>query len=295
MIPHKEAPLDRSTGPIEKSCNQFKYKEPVSNFNRFCKQLILITVFLVVAINSGCSDQTGPKATPTSMGIQGPDLPDSAVIVDQLSISYPNPGFAEKATEILEKGGYRVVYVPGEEVTVEFFRYLPTQNYKIIILRAHSSTLSLDENGNLDHEDFTSISTGEPASDKYKKERNTDRLGGFMIEEDDKIRFTIRPGFIDQDMVGNFNGALIVMMGCDGMKALGTADSFLERGAGAIVGWNGEVSVAHTDRATEFLLNQYAVDGKSIVDAVKDTRTTIGEDPIYNVNMAVWTNVETNP
>jgi hypothetical protein len=250
--------------------------------------MLLAAIILLLSFSTRCSTQEEQPTPVSSTAIQGPDVPASAVIVDQLAISFPNPDFVKSATEILQKAGYRVIYVDGEEATVDFFRYLPSQAYDIIILRAHSSTQTMDQDGNIVQEAFTSISTGEPASDKYSEERNSGRLGGFLLEQDDQVRFTIRPGFIEQDMVGDFDGAVIVMMGCDGMRVLGTAQSLLDKGAGAVIGWNGEVSVNHTDKATEFLIQQYAIEKKTITDAVDETRSAIGPDPIYNVNMALW-------
>src|SRR3990170_2190047 len=43
-----------------------------------------------------------------------PDTP-RAVIVDQLGLTFPNPGFVQRATGLLEQAGYQVDYVPGEQ------------------------------------------------------------------------------------------------------------------------------------------------------------------------------------
>lgn len=59
--------------------------------------------------------------------------PKKAAIVDQLSLTQPNPAFAETATGILEDAGYLVDYYPGEAVTVEFYRDLPTHGYDLIL------------------------------------------------------------------------------------------------------------------------------------------------------------------
>ncbi|GAG23053.1 unnamed protein product, partial [marine sediment metagenome] len=67
----------------------------------------------------------------------GPSGP-RAVIVDQLSLSQRNPDFTASATDILEQADYTVDYFPGEQVTVDFYRNLPTHGYDLIILRVHS-------------------------------------------------------------------------------------------------------------------------------------------------------------
>ena len=53
-----------------------------------------------------------------------------AAIVDQLSLTYPNQTFIETATNTLKQAGYSVDYYPGEKVTVEFYRNLPTHGYE---------------------------------------------------------------------------------------------------------------------------------------------------------------------
>lgn len=71
-----------------------------------------------------------------------------AVIVDQLSLTAPNPGFAGRVTILLERFGYEVTYVPGEEVTVPFFKALPARGDALVILRAHSARIALPDSGN---------------------------------------------------------------------------------------------------------------------------------------------------
>jgi len=59
--------------------------------------------------------------------VAGPDLtggddgdgPRRAAIVDQLSLSSPNPEFVQESIILLERNNYEVDYFPGEEVTVE--------------------------------------------------------------------------------------------------------------------------------------------------------------------------------
>src|SRR3990170_1695590 len=77
----------------------------------------------------------------TGSGPAGP----SAVIVDQLSLTYPNPAFAEAATETLEEAGHRVEYFAGEQVTVDLYRSLPRRGYDLILLRAHSGRIRTED------------------------------------------------------------------------------------------------------------------------------------------------------
>lgn len=61
-------------------------------------------------------------------------------------MTYPNQTFVTEATAILEKAGYKVDYMPGENVTVNFYRNLPSKNYELIIFRVHSSASKYVDN-----------------------------------------------------------------------------------------------------------------------------------------------------
>jgi len=67
-----------------------------------------------------------------------------AAIVDQLSLKFPNQTYVETATDILEQARYMKDHHPSENVTVEFFRNLPTHRYNMIILRVHSTATNPD-------------------------------------------------------------------------------------------------------------------------------------------------------
>ena len=102
-----------------------------------------------------------------------------------------------------------------------------------------------------------------------------------MLQPDDPVYFTVREGFLRQDVIGRFGDSVIFLMGCDGMKALGTAQTLLEMGASAVIGWSGEVAVDHTDRATEFLLRQYLIEGQPLTEAIRQTIAgTAGEEEL---------------
>jgi hypothetical protein len=83
--------------------------------------IILVVVFTLLTFYRSGSDQEPP--TPPAADSTGSPR---AAIVDQLSLTEPNPAFTEAATDLLEQAGYAVDYFPGEEVTVEFYRQLPT-------------------------------------------------------------------------------------------------------------------------------------------------------------------------
>ena len=61
-----------------------------------------------------------------------------AVIVDQLSLTQPNPEFISDARGTLAAAGYTVEYIPGEDVTVDIYRSLPDRDYDLVLLRVHA-------------------------------------------------------------------------------------------------------------------------------------------------------------
>ena len=108
--------------------------------------------------------------------------PPRAAIVDQLSFETAKPPFAHTVTALLEQAGYSVDYYPGEEVTVDFYRQLPTLGYDLVLLRAHSGLIN---GGEGDGEAF--LFTNEPYSQTgYVEEQRERRLilatYGFFIK-----------------------------------------------------------------------------------------------------------------
>ena len=199
-----------------------------------------------------------------------------AAIVDHLSITAPNQTFRQTATNTLKKAGYTVDYYPGEEVTVEFYRKLPTHGYSLIILRVHSSAV--------DEPKFIHLFTSEPHSKiKYLDEQLADRVGAVAFSEEDvergEIYFGISQLFVQYSMEGTFNNATIIMMGCDGLRHDVMAEAFIQKEAKAYISWSGPVSASHTDQATTHLLECLITKKQTIKQAVTETMKEVGPDP----------------
>jgi len=226
--------------------------------------------------------------------------PKTAVIVDQLSLTQPNPDFAAKATETLEQAGYTVDYFSGEQVTVDFYRNLPAGRYGLIILRVHSGRSSeIDPiTGEKTKREYVSLFTGEPYDDtKYVEDRNPEagdvelsfaRIGRATYYPDAPPLFGISPNFIKYSMRDRFDRTVIIMMGCDGLISDMTAEAFVRKGAKAVVGWNGLISGDHTDAATLRLLEKLVVDGLGVGDAVRQTAAEVGPDPAYGTELRIY-------
>jgi hypothetical protein len=215
----------------------------------------------------------------------GPATGPRAAIVDQLSINQPNPAFTTTATDLLEQAGYGVDYYPGEQVTVEFYRDLPTWGYKLIILRVHSA---LGRVGDQPADWVTLFTSDSYRRTWYRKEQEKRQLSSVSYYEDGPQYFGIMADFIKSSMKGDFRDTTIVMMGCDGLSSDTLAEAFVEKGAKAVVAWDGRVSSAHTDTATERLLQHLLVDGLSPQEAVAQTMAEVGPDPSYGSTLLLY-------
>lgn len=228
---------------------------------------------------------------------EGP-APKTAVIVDQLESTSPDPEFVAEATLTLEEAGYVVDYVPGHEVTVEYYRQLAAKGYGLVIVRAHSGFVRLDSDDDGPQQPF--MFTSEPYDENKHKGDQDDRRLSVAYYLDTDIRqvegdpnelleefknkpryFGIKPSFVRDSMDGSFPGSTIVLMGCSGLATDELAEAFVDKGARAVVGWDDLVSAAHTDTATAALLQRMFVDQQATADAVAATATEVGADPTY--------------
>jgi hypothetical protein len=237
--------------------------------------LIPIAVFGFLSLSR--SDQPDEQsAVPTTAA--SADVPRAA-IVDQLSLTQPNSAFVETATRLLEQAGYTVDYYPGEQVTVDFYRDLPTGGHRLLILRNHSSVIGTGGEVTNDAGLYTSEAYNKR---KYLDEQIAQRLMVARYYEGGPEYFGVMPDFVRSSMRGRFNDATVIMMGCDGLRSDMLAEAFVHRGAQAVVSWSGPVGAAHTDAATERLLHHLLVGGMSIGEAVAQTVAEVGPDPTYD-------------
>jgi hypothetical protein len=230
----------------------------------------------------------------------GERSPLRAAIVDQLSSRNPNPSFVETATATLGEAGYTVDYYPGDVATVEAYRDLPTHDYDLVILRAHSAIPNKDLTlpTNVDPAviervmgkigDDVLLFTSEPYDGAaYLDDQKALRLfpvvyGGDPMSD---TYFAIASGFVESDMRGQFDGTTIILMGCSSLASEKTAAAFVDKGAGAVIGWSDTVSPEHTDAATERLLQHLLKDHLPPAEAVEKTMAEVGPDPSFGAVM----------
>ena len=242
-----------------------------------CALIVVLAGALTLLLTTGGDDSAGDD------GVK------RAVIIDQLSLTQPNPDFISEARGTLAAAGYTVEYISGEDVTVDVYRSLPDRAYDLVILRVHAG-ITTEVNaatGERTGTEYVSLFTGEPYDEGKYSDEQLNRLGSARYNENSDPLFGIGPAFVDDSMEGDFDGALIVMMGCDGLRSQRTAEAFLNRGASAFVSWTKPISASHTDRATEALLRRLLIDDLPVEDAVAQTAAEVGPDPVYEGELRV--------
>lgn len=233
--------------------------------------------------------------------------PMTAVIVDQLSLTSPDQAFVDDATKTLRDSGYTVDYVPGKDVTVDFYRALPSKGYGLVIVRAHSGFVLRNAGDANGPEDTFLFSSERYSEDLHRGDQDKRRLsiayyfntGLEQIDEsdpealqrafrDEPRYFGIKPGFIEASAQGTFPGTTVVLMGCNGLTTSALAKAFIDKGARAVVGWDDLVSAPHTDAATEKLLGHLFLDRLSMKEAVARTASEVGPDPTYGGRLGLY-------
>lgn len=238
---------------------------------------IIVTVLAVAAVliwqSSLSAQNAGPKAA----------------IVDQLSLTSPNPVFVQVASKDLTQAGYSVDYFPWAAVTVDFYRELPSRGYSVLVLRVKAGA---DETGKA----VAFFTTELYSANKYQEELLNGQLGRVQ-EGDGASYFGVSQEFVAKGMNGRFQNSLVVMMDSKGIfftDLMGRA--FVdERGAKVVVGWSdtlswfpSELGDYYSDRATVRFLQHLIVKREGLRDSVNATMTDVGSDPLYDESKLVY-------
>jgi len=193
-----------------------------------------------------------------------------AVLIDSLSLTDPDPLFISNVTHSLSVAGYAVDYYGPSTVTVDLFRNIALQNYRIVIIRGHTATYQGIPTS-------LSIVTTEPYSSlKHVYEQVIGQVAPAIVRPGNTF-FAITPSFIRDAIKGNLRDTLVVQMGCgtlSGNRDIATA--FIDKGANAFVGWNSTVSSWYTDFATQKFVTSLE-HGQTVSEAVASAG---GPDPV---------------
>jgi hypothetical protein len=208
-----------------------------------------------------------------------------AVIVDQLFSLEPNPALVDNLTSQLQSHGFKVDYFKGEQITVDFYRKLPSRGYKLIIFRAHAGILG--SGGEMIKK--TCLFTDEPYSEsKYLTEQLSDRLAKARTDPDHPWLFGIGSDFVTKNMEGRFDRTLIIMMGCSTLYIDDLAGSFIQKGSSVYLGWNATVGLNYVDQVTPALLTRILSNSSTVKAAIMDTLQEKGADPDFKATLEFY-------
>jgi len=202
-----------------------------------------------------------------------------AAIIDQLSGTFPNLLFDNDANTMLVNAGYKVDYYGPDQVTVDFFRNLPSKGYGMVIIRAHSTGWGPGDKIDI----FTSETY---RKDRYVYEQLVDQVNAATLGGG-KYYFIITAKFVRDAMQGQFPRSVIIMMGCTGLKDSEMAQAFVSKGASVYVSWDSSVTPTRTDNATTALLRSLAK-GETVRHAVNSAMVEAGPDPVYHSQLGFY-------
>jgi len=208
-----------------------------------------------------------------------------AVIVDQLSSMQENETFITNVTKELEDYGFEVDLYQGDEITVDFYRQLPTHGYELIIFRAHSGLLAEDEEIKV----RTVLFTNEVYRwFRHYEEQMDDRLVMASVGEGHPMVFGIPPKFITESMNAKFDDTVVIMMGCSGLFLEDLAEAFVAKDASIYIAWNGTVELYYVDEATPYLMRQLCSGNLTIKEVLDITMDVIGPDPEHGAGLKYY-------
>jgi len=227
------------------------------------------------------------KQTPDMMNASTP-ISDTkkAAIIDQLERDFPNPYLQNKTITYLETAGFEVDLYTYEDITIDFYKNLPSMDYEFIVFRTHALAIK-DEN----KEPSSWMFTGELYSEeKYIGDQLANKISravpylartaddlGFETYSKDR-HFIVSSRLVSDLMVGQFPDSVIILGGCDTAFYPHFGQAFVERGASSVLGWSGLVDAQENDQVIMSLVEDIVVNGLEIDDAVDSVMKELGED-----------------
>lgn len=211
-------------------------------------------------------------------------------LIDQLSISFPNPSFVTEFTKIFGDAGFTADVYSGSKVSISLYRNLPSMGYRVIVFRVHQSTPVeyLLPNPRPVTGPPVYLFTGEPYEEhKYVIEQLSDLVVPAREINGSKIYFAIGPQFV-QSMSGKFPNTVIILAGCSGLYSAELADSLIVKGASLVVGWQRFVQIDYTDNAIIRFLRAIVIERTTINRAIAVTISDVGLDPSYKTNLLCY-------
>jgi len=235
-----------------------------------------------------------------------------AVIIDQLHNDIPGIYFQTKATEILNASGYEVDIFTTDQLTVDFFKKLPLMNYEFIVFRSHAIG---SQGADFDEDSPVAIFTGEKyRDDEYIQEQLYGQIlkgaplressvdlsvdlsqwnqseGAFEITRPVELTdtsdsyFLIGTKYVDELMEGKFPNSIVVLAGCSTLSNPSLADSFINRGASSVIGWDTVIDSFTNDSITLSFLNNLLIDNMELEEATQAAMNLTSMSTKYPAN-----------
>jgi len=248
------------------------------------------------------------------------DGPPRAAIIDQLHDDISSPYFQNKATEFLETAGYQVELFTTKQLTVDFYKRLPSMNYEFIVFRTHA--IGNDEKDVASGKDPVSLFTGEKyRDDKYITEQlsgqiskgapymssvldvsadlseltnsnktriEIDVTSSFQVVDDSNPYFLIGSKYVDEIMEGRFHDTVLVLGGCSTLSSPTLAKSLINRGASSVIGWDSLVGSVSNDNTMLKFLESHLINEMEIKDAVELAMNEVPKGSKYNANFSYY-------
>jgi len=252
-------------------------------------KLVLIGVVIAVAAGLLITFNVDEKSSTENKLLTVADAGiKKAAILDQLDTDFPNKEFQMQVKEYLMTAGYdQVDLFLTDDITVDFYRNLPSMDYKFIVARSHSLAIK-----DTDKQSVWMFTGEKYTEDKYIQEQLTGKvsrgvpfLSGPAIdraEAADKRLFIIGSDFVDKEMIGQFPGTTLVLGGCDTLSYPFMAKSLVDRGASSIIGWYGLVSLYDNDTVLLDVLEEILINGQDPDDAVNYIMEKYDGQMLYN-------------
>jgi len=242
---------------------------------------------ILLALGSGGVPQS-PAANATTAPSQAGTSPfvESALLYDSLSVEYPNDSLVEAIVSALEEAGVEVTVVKGYNASLDWL--VAASRFDLVIIRAHGAYNGDPGSG---RPLGTYIYTGLPEALAYTVygdylveglERGYFAFGviprpGVPLEELTRY-LTVSPLFI-REQLPPMQGAIVVFSGCYGLADERLAQAFISLGARAFIGWDGNVTLQHSDAALAALVEELAASGWDPHAAAEAVASSLGPDP----------------
>ena len=247
------------------------------------------------------------------------DGPPRAAIIDQLHDDLPSQYFQDRATELLETAGYEVEIFTTIQLTVDFYKSIPSMNYEYIVFRTHAIG---NEGPDAAGKEPVSLFTGEKyRDDKYITEQLSGQIGKgapymssvldvsvdlseltnsnktsieidvtatSQVVDDSNPYFLIGSKYVDDIMEGRFNDSVLVLGGCSTLSSPTLAKSLINRGASSVIGWDNLVGSINNDNTILEFLENHLINEMEIEDAVEAAMSKVPKGSQYNATFSYY-------